>query len=273
MQPNGNNPHNVDRFNGFQEDYDRHRPTAPSRVAHFITHYLQRTPRLVLDVGCGTGLSSFIWKGYAGQIVGIEPNAGMLAKAKDKWEREGKPVSIAFREGYSNALDIPSGSADVITCSQSFHWMEPVSTLREFARVLSDGGVFAAYDCDWPPSSSWRVETSYLQLMQHADQLIDQLVSKEEQAVKRNKEEHLQRIRESGHFRFTKEIVFHNEESCTADRYIGLALSQGGVQTALKLGANELQDALETFRREVEEYFQQQTLTVAFGYRMRIGIK
>ena len=41
-------------------------------------------------------------------------------------------------------------SADIVTCSQSFHWMEPEPTLAEIARILRPGGVFAAYDYDWP---------------------------------------------------------------------------------------------------------------------------
>lgn len=273
MRPDGNNQLNVERFNGFQDGYDRNRPTAPPLVVQLTTHYLQRNPKLVLDVGCGTGLSSYIWQGHAEQIVGFEPNSFMISKAREKWESAGKPSTIEFREGYSNALDIPSASADIITCSQSFHWMEPVSTLREFARVLTDGGVFAAYDCDWPPTANWRVESSYLHLMKRADQLIDERISKDEQALKRNKEEHLQLIRESGHFRYAREIVFHNEEDCTANRYVGLALSQGGVQTAFKLGAVELQETVDQFQREVEEYFQQETRKIMFSYRMRLGIK
>lgn len=56
----------------------------------------------------------------------------------------------------SDDLGLPDDSVDIITCSQSFHWMEPQSTLREFARVPRPGGIFVAYDCDWPPVLDWR---------------------------------------------------------------------------------------------------------------------
>lgn len=273
MLPQGNSRNNVDRFYGFQEGYDQNRPEAPPIVVELITHYLGKRPSLVMDVGCGTGLSSFIWMNQADRIIGVEPNSDMLSKAREKWSLAGEPSSLAFIQGYSNSLNIPSASADAITCSQSFHWMDPDSTLNEFSRVLKDGGVFAAYDCDWPPSASWVVEQNYLQVMEQADRIIAKRVNQEEQAVKLNKEEHLSRMRKSGVFRFTREIVFHNKESCTAERYIGLALSQGGVQTVFKRGSTELDATIESFKKSVDDYFQGRTLDVLFSYRMRLGIK
>uniref|UniRef100_UPI001C2FFD80 class I SAM-dependent methyltransferase n=1 Tax=Lysinibacillus sp. GbtcB16 TaxID=2824761 RepID=UPI001C2FFD80 len=84
--------------------------------------------------------------------------------AVGKWEAVQKPAQLSFVKGYSHELDLAGDFADVITCSQSFHWMEPQSTLREFARVLRPGGVFAAYDCDWPPAFNWQVEEAFRKL-------------------------------------------------------------------------------------------------------------
>ncbi len=47
------------------------------------------------------------------------------------------------------------GTAGIVTCAQSFHWMEPESTFIEVARILRPGGVFAAYDYDRPPTVHW----------------------------------------------------------------------------------------------------------------------
>jgi ubiquinone/menaquinone biosynthesis C-methylase UbiE len=160
MSVGNNRQSNVDRFLGFSDLYDRNRPEAPGKVTELLTLYLGRTPDLVVDVGCGTGLSTFVWRHDAGRIIGVEPNPDMRSKAEEKLQRlqaaeagtapaEGAG-HLSFRQGYCNQLELLDGSADIITCSQSFHWMEPVSTLREFGRVLKEGGVFAAYDCDWP---------------------------------------------------------------------------------------------------------------------------
>lgn len=275
MIPEGNVKSNIERFSGFEGLYDSYRPQAPALVVDLLTGYLGGRPSLVVDVGCGTGLSSFIWRKAADRVVGIEPNGDMIGKAREKLallppDDTGR---FAFVQGYSNELDLESGSADIVTCSQSFHWMDPVSTLQEVGRVLRPNGIFAAYDCDWPPQASWTVESGYERLLRLADEAIARRVPAADRAVKRDKGKHLENLRASGVFRYVKEMVFHNIERCDADRYIGLALSQGGVQTALKHGAEELRDEIDAFRKEVEAYFRGRTLDVMFGYRMRLGIK
>ncbi|RAR44506.1 class I SAM-dependent methyltransferase [Paenibacillus sp. MDMC362] len=280
--PEGNRASNVDRFTGFEDTYDQHRPEAPQEVVSLLTGYLERKPSLVVDLGCGTGLSSFAWKDAADQVIGVEPNDDMRGKAMAKLqslqeESDGSHgvqlADIRFVSGYSNQLALPDRSADIITCSQSFHWMDPASTLKEVSRVLREEGIFAVYDCDWPPSLTWKVEQSYHELIEWAEAAIDRHVEAQEKAYKGNKNEHLKHIRESGVFRFSKEIVFHHIEPFTAERYTGLAVSQGGIQTVFKLKQTELNDKIAQFHALVGEHFQGRTLPVMLSYRMRLGIK
>jgi SAM-dependent methyltransferase len=42
--------------------------------------------------------------------------------------------------------------------------MEPEPTLAEAARILRPGGIFAAYDYDWPPIVHWQVEAAFEEL-------------------------------------------------------------------------------------------------------------
>jgi ubiquinone/menaquinone biosynthesis C-methylase UbiE len=273
MIPTGNSQPNIDRFLGFQEDYDRYRPQAPLIIPELLTSYLGDRPSLVADIGCGTGLSTFVWKNAADSAVGVEPNPDMFGKALDKLAQEADAASLSFVQGYSNQLPFPSGSVDIVTCSQSFHWMEPVSTIQEIARVLRDGGVFAAYDCDWPLALQADVEILYNNLINKANAILDTLVPAAERAHKWDKEGHLARIQASGAFSFAREIVFHHTESCDAERYVGLTLSQGAVQTVWKLGSAELDKDIAEFKAAVEQYFQSRTLDVLISYRMRLGIK
>jgi len=272
--PKGNLQSNVERFSGFANVYDAYRPEAPEMVTEILTRYLQREPELVMDLGCGTGLSTLIWNRRAARIIGVEPNDDMRSVAIAKLKSFPAGYSdIAFVPGYSNQLHVEPESVDIITCSQSFHWMEPVSTLREIHRVLRNGGVFAAYDCDWPPMLSWELEKQYMELYEKCDEILEREMAEESKVVKRNKDEHLQNLRVSGAFRYTREIVFHHRELCNAERYVGLALSQGGLQSVLKLGSTELDGDIASFREQTDKYFNGHMKEVIFSYRMRLGIK
>ena len=41
---------------------------------------------------------------------------------------------------------LEDSSVDIVTCSPSFHWMNPETTINEVSRILKDKGVFAVYD-------------------------------------------------------------------------------------------------------------------------------
>ncbi|WP_274432661.1 class I SAM-dependent methyltransferase [Alicyclobacillus sp. ALC3] len=264
---------NVDRFSGFQDTYNRYRPKAPQLVVDILAGYLGQRPKRVVDVGCGTGLSSFIWATHTDEVVGFEPSDDMRGVAEAARSAHPKAHHISFLKAYSYQLQMEDESADIVTCSQSFHWMEPESTLREVARVLRPGGVFAAYDCDWPPTVDWRVEAAYEKLMDKVEALVAARQPKEQQVTKWPKHEHLQNIAASGHFCFAKEIVFHNTEPCDAERYVGLAVSQGGLQTVIKSGWTDLDTDIASFRAIVDQAFAGRTRDILFSYRMRVGIR
>ncbi|WP_322906984.1 class I SAM-dependent methyltransferase [Paenibacillus campi] len=272
--PDNNSLPNINRFNGFHELYDRNRPQPPLLVTDLLTNYLQKRPQRVLDVGCGTGLSTMIWAGKAAEIIGVDANTDMLGQAQAKLEQQ--PVAgMSFQQAYSNELPAADTSVDIVTCSQCFHWMEPVSTLQEVQRVLTDGGIFAAYDCDWPPVLNWQLEREYYHLSNLSERLLEQYGDPEQASVRRDKATHLHTLEQSGHFRFVREIVFHHTEPCSAERYVGLWLSQGGIQAALKLGtvAEHLESEIGVLKAMADDFFRGGIVNVLFSYRMRLGIK
>jgi len=255
---------NAGRFGGFAGLYDTVRPSCPGYVVELLTRYLGRPPHTVVDIGCGTGLSTLVWRGTAQRIIGVEPSEDMLAAAAAN--AHGAP-GVEFVRAFSDNTGLESGVADIITCSQSFHWMEPASTLREVRRLLKPGGLFAAYDCDWPPVCGPAVEMAW-----HA--LFEKVYAVEDKStfIQYPKGRHLENIRASGHFAYAREIVFSHTEQADAGRLCGLALSQGGLQQVLRTHPALVEDELAAFRAAAEKHFGDQVLPIEFCYRMRLGV-
>ena len=205
--------------------------------------------------------------GKCDNIIGIDPNEEMLSIAKQK------SSDISFIKAYSDNTTLTDNSTDIVICSQSFHWMNPTDTLAEVNRILKSNGVFVTVDCDWPPVCSLDAEIAYSQLLNKV-----RFIELENEDIFRtfqrwNKDKHLQNIKQSGYFRYCREIVLLNKEKCNADRFIGIALSQGGLQTILKTQSDLIENDIELFEKKVKSIYGDNEFDISFCYRMRIGIK
>lgn len=259
---------NADRFTGFAKIYENARPTIPKYPIGRICSYLGRKPNCVVDLGCGTGLSTIPWKEMSSNIIGIEPSSDMIAIAKQK-----ESDSIKFIKAFSDKTTLDDNYADVVICSQSFHWMEPKSTLKEVDRILKTSGVFATVDCDWPPVTLWQAEQAYMQLYNKVKEYEQNTKEIQNTFVRYSKDKHLKNIKESGYFRYTREIVFLNTERCNAERFVNIILSQGSLQVILKKAPELIQNEIEEFYEKVNNIFGEDDFDIDFCYRMRVGIK
>jgi len=261
---------NIDRFTGFAETYDKYRPVPPAILLDILTQMAEMNrPNLVVDLGCGTGTSTRVWADRAEKTIGIDPTPDMLRQAK-----EHQPIeNVSYQLGFSHQTGLPDQCADVVSCSQSLHWMEPSATFQEVARILRPGGVFAAIDYDWPPTlSSWRAEQAFLEVWEQ----IGEIRNKHElpTRIRRwSKTEHLERMRISGRFRYTKELVVHHVLQGNAERLMGFARSLEGVEDLLKLNLLEINQSLERLEQEARLTLGDELRPWYIGYRVRIGIR
>lgn len=259
---------NKERFTAFADIYEKARPAVPMYPIKTICSYLGKEPKVVVDLGCGTALSTIIWTSASDNVVGVEPSEDMIAVAREK-----SSDKIKFVQAFSDNTTLNDNSADVVVCSQSFHWMEPVVTLKEVNRILRTGGVFATIDCDWPPVSLWQAEKAYMALYHKILELERNTKDISRTFVRYSKDNHLNNIRNSGYFRYAREILFSNTEKCTAERFINIILSQGSLQTILKRSPELIKDDVDTFVNTIQILFDKKEFDIDFCYRMRIGIK
>jgi SAM-dependent methyltransferase len=250
---------------GFAEGYDRHRPAPPAALLDILCLEAQvERPRLVVDLGSGTGLSTRVWLERADEIVGVEASPEMRAQAEQATSAD----NVRFVQAYAQATGLPAGEADIVTCSQSFHWMEPTATLAEAARILRPGGVFAAYDYDWPPVIHPEVEAAFEELVRHVG--IRRALRGQ---PRHTKDMHLDRMRESGHFRFVREVVLHSRERGSAERVVGMALSLGPLTVMLKEGVSEEELGLAALREAAAAALGDREVEMFLSYRVRLGVR
>ncbi|HEY1666555.1 MAG TPA: class I SAM-dependent methyltransferase [Trebonia sp.] len=121
---------------GFGADagrYDRARPTYP---AVLVERIVAASPgRDVVDVGCGTGISSRLFRAAGCRVLGVEPDPRMAEQAR----QGGTEVEVAKFEDWD-----PAGrSFDIVVAAQSWHWVDLVAGAAKAAAALRPGSRLA----------------------------------------------------------------------------------------------------------------------------------
>ena len=251
-------------MSSFAESYDRYRPHPPDALLELLARLAGvERPALVVDLGSGTGLSARAWSGRADRVVGIEPDDAMRAVAE---ERGG---GVEYMAAGASATGLPDACADIVTCSQSLHWMELEPTFAEVGRILRSGGVFAAYDYDMTPVVDPEIDQAFEAVADTAVALRQTtgLISPWTHRHAALKREHLAAMRASGAFRYVRETVLHSVEPGDAERLIGLVRSLGAVEV------HRDQLSFDELERVAQHVLGDRTEPFWFGYRVRLGIR
>jgi len=250
---------------GFASGYDSHRPSPPDALLDILCLEAEvERPALVVDFGSGTGLSTRAWAERADEVIGVEASPEMREQA----EAATAVANVRFVGAFAQETGLAGGAADLVTCSQSFHWMEPEPTLAEAARILRPGGVFAAYDYDWPTVVHWEVEAAFEEMVRRVGRL-----RAEAGNPRYGKGGHLERIRASGHFRYAREIVLHSRERGSAERIVGMALSLGPLTVLLQEGVSEEDVGLAEVKNMARQVLADREVDLFLSYRVRLGVK
>src|SRR5262245_10726617 len=208
---------------GFAARYDRYRPSPPPALVELLPPLAGvDRPQLVVDLGCGTGLSTRLWAERAERVVGVEPSDAMREFA----ERSTTAANVGYLGASAYATGLPDGCADLVTASQSLHWMRPEAVFPEIGRLLRPGGVLCAYvygslqTPQWDPEVQWAAVRRRTRELREARGLAEEVWPVT-----------VERLEESGVFRDVRELELHHVELGDGDRLVGFALSEGSLRT------------------------------------------
>ena len=76
-----------------------------------------------LDVGAGPGILSIGFAPYCREVVGVDPEPGMVEAARTAAERA--RVAVRFIEGRFEDLAPKLGAFDIVTIGRAIHWLDP----------------------------------------------------------------------------------------------------------------------------------------------------
>jgi SAM-dependent methyltransferase len=125
----------AESFGADAERYERARPSYPQDL---IGRIVAASPGPdLLDVGCGTGISSRLFQAAGCRVLGIDPDTRMADLAR----RSGLEVEVTKFEAWE-----PAGRAfDAVVAGQAWHWVDPVAGAAKAAQALRPGGRLAVF--------------------------------------------------------------------------------------------------------------------------------
>lgn len=123
------------------DGYDRSRDHGPEMLNLWMnriaSHLGSHQPRVILDLGCGTGrFTPALAMNLDAAVVGVDPSAKMLAHASRKIQTD----RVQYVRGCGEAIPLADRSVDVVFISMAFHhFTDPRRVARECWRVLASG--------------------------------------------------------------------------------------------------------------------------------------
>jgi SAM-dependent methyltransferase len=116
-------------FGGVAALYDLARPSYPPAL---IDALMAPSPRLVLDVGCGTGKAARLLLERGCDLVGVEPDPSMAAIARSH--------GIIVEEATFETWEAAGRVFDLIVSGQAWHWVDPELGVAKAGSLLRPGG-------------------------------------------------------------------------------------------------------------------------------------
>lgn len=125
-------------FGALSTAYSSSRKGYPPLVFEYLASKAIPQKSIILDIGCGTGISTRQIKEYGFTVFGADKDTEMIRVAKEL------DSSIPYVVASAERLPFGDAEFDVVTAFTAFHWFNNEESLLEIKRVLKAGGLFFA---------------------------------------------------------------------------------------------------------------------------------
>lgn len=235
------------------ERYNQFRPSIHSAVIDRIS---VRCSDIIpfesaLDVGCGTGHSTYPLQQIASHVTGIDPSAAMLAQTQ---ARQG----IDFVQAPAEAIPFPDNHVDLITTGLAFHWFDQPLFLKEAARVMKPGGWLIVY-------TNWM--TGHMVQMPSFTQWVSETYLKRFPTPPRRKVS--PEVEGMSDFTVIEKDSFTHLTSMTLDQLTGYLTTQSNIIRSLLDERATLEEVLAWLNTELQPYYTTNTKQdLQFGWKV-----
>ncbi|MFH1227124.1 MAG: class I SAM-dependent methyltransferase [Planctomycetota bacterium] len=136
------------------EDY-RYRPLYPPETFEILSGLITDKPRVVLDVGCGTGYIARYLIKLVDRIDAIDFSRHMIEKGRNL-PNGSHPNINWICSSVEEAAFLPPYA--LITAGQSLHWLEWNMVFQRFKEALTPKGYLALINYRFPLKTPWNDE-------------------------------------------------------------------------------------------------------------------
>ena len=126
-----------------------YRPTYPAELFPILGGLISDEPRVVLDVGCGTGDVARHLTEFVERVDALDISAAMIETGKA--QAGGNSPRLRWQLGRAEDAPLEPPYA-LITAGQSLHWMDWELVMPRLARMLTPRGYLAILHVDQAPN-------------------------------------------------------------------------------------------------------------------------
>jgi SAM-dependent methyltransferase len=126
-----------DHFSQRSDNYGQYRPTYPDKLFQFLASEVAND-EIAWDCGTGNGQAATALADYFRKVVASDASQSQIAAAVPD-------PRVDYRVASAEESGLASGSVDLVTVGQAFHWFDRSLFMAEAQRVLKPAGVLAIW--------------------------------------------------------------------------------------------------------------------------------